>query len=179
MKNLIAFTGNAGCGKSTAAQALCSKRQATRISFADPLRSMLQAFGLSWKQLTIDKQHPIGWLDGKTPRQLMQTLGTEWGRHLVHPDLWIRIAQRRIEQHRETSSRPLVFDDCRFDNEARTVRAMGGIVVHVRREGVANIAPAHVSEAGVSDSLIDLRIVCTVDDRDEFQRQVIAALDAA
>jgi Tfp pilus assembly ATPase PilU len=179
MKNLIAFTGYAGCGKSTAAQALTSKRQASRISFADPLRNMLRAMGLSWKQLTVEKQEPIGWLDGKSTRQLMQTLGTEWGRQLVHPDIWIRLARRRIQQHREVSSHPLVIDDCRFDNEARMVRELGGIVVRVTREGAANIAPAHVSEAGVSDSLIDRVIFNSTADRDEFQRQVLATLDAA
>jgi hypothetical protein len=178
MNNLIAFTGHAGCGKSTCAQALTSKRQATRISFADPLRKMLVAFGLSWKQLTIDKQHPISWLEGKTPRYLMQTLGTDWGRAMVHPNLWVMLAQRRIEEHRETSSRPIVFDDCRFDNEARMIRGLGGIVVHISRVGVGNIAPAHASEAGVSDSLIDLRIVSDLDDREAFQKQVLGILDA-
>ena len=33
---------------------------------------------------------------GKTPRYLMQTLGTEWGRMMVDGDLWVELCCVRI-----------------------------------------------------------------------------------
>jgi hypothetical protein len=38
---------------------------------------------------------------GKSPREIMQTLGTEWGRRLVNPDLWVCLAEREVEKLRQ------------------------------------------------------------------------------
>jgi hypothetical protein len=117
------------------------------------------------------------WLDGKTPRQLMQTLGTEWGRELVHDNLWVKLAQRRIEQHRAASTKPLVFDDCRFDNEAQLIRGLGGIVVNLYRPEAVGATMSHKSEAGVHPCLVNLTILNAGEGRDEFQRLVLSSLD--
>ena len=51
MKNLIALTGLAGSGKTTAADYLVKAHGFTRIKFADPLKSMLYTLGLVYEDI--------------------------------------------------------------------------------------------------------------------------------
>jgi len=91
---LIGLTGPAGSGKDTVARLLCEQHGFVQIAFADPLRAMLKAgLGLTDEHFNNreDKEAPLEWL-GKSPRQLLQTLGTEWGRRQVHPHLWLELA---------------------------------------------------------------------------------------
>jgi hypothetical protein len=90
------------------------------------------------------------WCD-RSPRHLMQTLGTEWARNSVHPDFWILLAQKELDAHHFNGS-GIVYTDVRFDNEADFIRRNGGLVIHIKRKhgpGVAAHAAAHASEAGV------------------------------
>ncbi|HHK4489846.1 TPA: deoxynucleotide monophosphate kinase, partial [Pseudomonas aeruginosa] len=50
-----------------------------------------------------------------------------------------------------------VISDVRFDNEADWIRAKGGVVVHLRRQGAADVA-AHSSESGITPGARDLFI---------------------
>lgn len=176
MSPLTAFTGLATCGKSTAARSLVAARGSTavRLSFADPLRDMLRALGLTAEQLTVHKNEPIAWCGGKTARALLQSLGTEWGRELVSPDLWAGAMERRILEAWDVGH-AVVIDDCRFDNEARMVRRLGGRVVEIERPGLVRLA--HASERGVAPELIDARI-CNDGDQPQFVARVLALADA-
>lgn len=174
MNRLIAFTGLATSGKSTASQVLAERLNYTRMSFATPLRAMLGAIGLSAEQLYGRKTEVVPWL-GKTPRELMQTLGTEWGRNMVHPEIWTLIAQNQIAQHQSRKTSGIVFDDCRFDNEARMIQALGGIVIRVYRKGPDTMG--HASEAGVSDEFIRGSIT-NCGERADFQTHVVNVCNA-
>lgn len=155
---VIGFCGPAGHGKTTAALfVVASCPDFYRISFADPIRQMLQALGLSAADLSTGKQQPHPLLGGKTPRHAMQTLGTEWGRHAIDPEIWLRCARERALAIICAGGR-VVFDDVRFDNEAQTIRGLGGIVVGVRRPS-APLLVGHSSEAGVSPSLLAATLV--------------------
>jgi len=63
---LVALSGLAGSGKSTAASSLVAANWA-RISFATPIRQMLLALGVTPEELSA-KTAPIDWLGGKTAR---------------------------------------------------------------------------------------------------------------
>lgn len=155
MARLIALTGYAGTGKDTAADALEHQGYA-RVAFADPLKDMLCALLRCTREQLEDrafKEQPHPVLGGKTPRYAMQTLGTEWGRKLISEDIWVDAAMRRVGH-----GVPTVFTDCRFENEAEAVRAGGGQVVRVIRPGVGPVNE-HVSDAGVSDELVDVMLV--------------------
>lgn len=162
---IISFTGMMTAGKTSASKAL---RQWlgpqingggtppwNLFSFADALRDMLRPIGLTDWHFNEGKTVPIDWLDGKTPRQLMQSLGTEWGRGMVHPEIWVRLARSRLEAAAK-SNVPVINDDCRFDNEAQVIHALGGTVIEVRRPGLSRAE--HASERGVSPDLIDAYI---------------------
>jgi hypothetical protein len=145
---VIGIAGLARTGKDTVASFLIAERHARyRYSFADPIKAML-AVGLGvdfndpyWQTR---KETPIPAF-GKSPRQLMQTLGTEWGRQQVSDSLWIVLAKERLLQN----GPGMVIADVRFDNEAEFVRSVGGVVLHVVRQGAEAVA-VHASEGGVA-----------------------------
>lgn len=160
---LIGICGVAGSGKDAAADVLVSRYGYIRNKFADPLYEMVSAmtgYTVSQLQDRTLKEKPIRWLDGKTPRELLQTLGTEWGRGMVCSDVWIRSLQKRVERALE-DGRPSVITDVRFDNEARWIHTMGGEVWRVVRDVPGHLAcrAHHSSEEGIEDGLIDRTIV--------------------
>lgn len=159
---LIGLTGLAGAGKDTAADYLVQHHAWRKVSFAQPLKDGLCAmFGWSPEQL-LDREWKESVIPsiGKSPRQLMQTLGTEWGREMVHRDLWLILAEQAIASKLEY--RDVVVSDVRFDNEADMIRSMGGRIVHISRKGISGVA-AHTSESGVTYCQAD---VCVANNGD-------------
>lgn len=139
--HLIAFCGVAGSGKSTAAKYL-QKQGYRRERFAGPLKAMMAALGCTEAEIDGDrKEIPCDLLGGATPRHAMQTLGKEWGRDLIHPDLWLNAWKNAVK----AKAGPVTCDDCRFPNETAAIREMGGIIVRIERAGVA-VSSTHVSE---------------------------------
>lgn len=143
MTRLIAITGQAGSGKTTAA-GFFERHGFVRTRFADPLKAMLRALGLGQDEVDGSrKELPCALLNGKTPRHAMQTLGTEWGRISLGEEFWIRHWQARAADCLDLGG-DVVVDDCRFANEAAAVRALGGFVL--RLEGRGGISGQHLSE---------------------------------
>lgn len=155
---VIGLTGPAGCGKSTIAQHLVAQDGFTRVRFAEPLKLMLRAYlehcgaepELIERMIEGDlKETPSALLVGRTPRHAMQTLGTEWGRMCIDEHLWTSAAAMRVHRLRRHTN--IVIDDVRFENEADTVRHMGGKVVMITGRG--GIPGNHASESGVVPDL--------------------------
>lgn len=149
----VAFTGLATCGKTTAAEALCStKHRIYRTAFADPLKAMVAILTPE-----TDKNARPPELCGKTVREAYQSLGTDWGRNMIGENIWLIAAQqrftRKLKAIKDGIMGGIVVDDCRFDNEAKLVKELGGIVVRIVRPGLS--AMDHASEAGISDNLVD------------------------
>lgn len=144
---IVGLAGPARCGKDTVASLLHRVFNTGSVAFADPIRDSLKAMlGLEWEHFHGKlKEVEIDWL-GKSPRQLMQTLGTEWGRDRVNPDIWLLIAGRKMDKILE--DRGVVVTDVRFENEAEYIRSKGGEVWHISRPGIQAVN-AHASEAGV------------------------------
>lgn len=151
---VVAFTGLAGSGKSTAADYLVGKGY-VRVKFAGPLKAMMRAMGLSEAHIEGDlKELPTPLLAGRTPRHAMQTLGTDWGRDMIGPTLWTGLWYATASDVLDHGGR-VVCDDCRFANEAEVVRAIGGRVI--RLQGRGGIAGGHVSES--QDFPVDCEVV--------------------
>ncbi len=159
---VIALTGLAGSGKSTASKYLVDKHGYQLVKFAGPLKDMLRAIGLSEAQIEGElKEEPCEWLHGATPRHAMQTLGTQWGRACIGPSFWIELWVRRVNQIIAEGGR-VVVDDCRFPNEADEVRKLGGVVW--RLVGRGGIAGSHESEAGCGRPDMEIRNTHGIDD---------------
>lgn len=161
---IIGLCGAANAGKNTVADLL---RPDAVIAFADPLYEALSVMlGIPVAKLR-DRQFKetvIPWLR-KSPRQMLQTLGTEWGRGMVNDRLWLILAERRIRSAIDHGARTIAITDVRFDNEAELILGLGGSIVAVSRPGAATCV-GHVSEAGIDPRLISLTLENsgTVDD---------------
>lgn len=154
---IIGLHGLARSGKDTLAAYLVEHHGFVRIGLADPLRKFVSDItGIPLEELMDGpaKETPIEWLNQKSPRVLMQTLGTEWGRDMVDPEMWLKVAHQAVRRARQDGAPGVVIPDIRFDNEAAFVKTFGGEVFKVVRESAAPVS-AHVSEAGVAPWLID------------------------
>lgn len=147
---LIGLCGPAGCGKTTIAEGLRDRRGFKIVSFADPLYDAVSLItGLPVEKLkdrTVKERELPG--IGRSPRFLLQTLGTDWGREMVSEDIWVRAAMARIQPDED-----VVVPDVRFDNEAEAIADTGGQVFYVVRPGWRCLeahAASHASERGVS-----------------------------
>jgi hypothetical protein len=145
---LIGLTGLAGSGKSEAARILIEQFGFERVKFADPLKNMIRRMLADMGHIAEDVERMIeGDLKeveipelGVTPRRLMVTLGTEWGRDLIRADLWTRLWAARADQFDL-----VIADDVRFPNEVEAIRNRGGILWKIERPGLER--GTHASEA--------------------------------
>lgn len=155
---LIGLTGRARSGKTTAAEHLVGTYLMEHYAFADPLRDGLMAiFNLDPSDFEGDrKEQPLAWLD-RSPRQLMQSMGTEWARNTVHPDVWVKLAEQNLDYMTKALGAVLGFvvSDVRFENEADLIRRRGGTIIHISRAAAQAVNP-HISEAGVAGNKADL-----------------------
>jgi hypothetical protein len=143
------YSSAAQSGKSTVSREL-ELRGFVRVPFAEPLKLMVGALlvevgrtpgEVRWL-LHEDKEEVLEEL-GVSSRHLLQTLGTEWGRQCISPDVWLKVWRARASRYER-----VVVDDVRFENEAELLRSLGGDVWRVQREGVANLS-THASEGGL------------------------------
>lgn len=160
---VIGLTGPGGCGKSTVANAIMWRalrygwKRPARIHTGEPLKAMLRGFyaaaGLSAEEAArrVDgdlKRTPCPLLGGKTPTFAQQTIGTEWGREMICPNLWLGVWRKRAADA-VAAGLPVINESVRFYNEAGEIRAMGGVVIRlVARAG--DLEGGHASEAGVA-----------------------------
>lgn len=78
-----------------------------------------------------------------TPRKLMQLVGTECGRQIIHPNIWVnatfadyvpRKYEAKSVEEWEIGKKMLsnwIISDLRFPNELEAIKSRGGIVIRV------------------------------------------------
>lgn len=76
-------------------------------------------------------------------------MGTDFGRDMLHPELWLRLLAADIERMTANGITP-VITDVRFENEAAFVRNLGGTLIHVVNPETVSRTDAHASENGVA-----------------------------
>ena len=160
---LIGIHGKARSGKTSVATWLGKNRDAFAAAFADPIKqTIVNLFGLTWDYFHDAglKEAPIHGI-GRSPRYLAQSLGTEWGRDLVHPDIWVFAMQQYLAAGKVWGKlgQMIVIHDLRFENEAKWIREHG-TVLHITRPGAdGNVGiEGHASEAGIVPVAGDLLI---------------------
>jgi len=102
------------------------------------------AFGTDFLNKFTDKESPRDDLGGKSIRQAMMTLGTEWGREMMYQNIWVDCTVRRIKNWEWASK--IVIDDARFNNEYDALKKLGAKFVKILRDGVEPSDLSHSSE---------------------------------
>ena len=83
-----------------------------------------------------------------TPRLLLQLLGTQCGREIIHPNLWVTAlfadyegkedkSKRKYEHianHKNVIYPSWLVTDVRFPNEAKAIKDRGGLIIRVNRD---------------------------------------------
>lgn len=154
---LIGFNGQMGVGKSTAIKVLREQgKTCYLIKFAGPLYEIQEFI---YDRIREVYQRPSTFVKD---RKLLQWIGTEWGRGTIRDSLWVDLWKAETKYAQENyPGAIIVCDDVRFDNEAHTIKSIGGTVVQIVRDDSTKHADGgtgiinHASEAGISAALVD------------------------
>lgn len=179
---LVGITGKARTGKDTIAEHMASNHKFHRYSFAAPIKVACKAmFGWNEQHTEGELKEVVDLRFNISPRQAMQKLGTEFGREMVNPDMWVTRADVEYQRilHNEMLTgymNGMVVPDVRFENEAQWVRDNGGIIVHVTRSQAKPVNP-HSSEEGIAPKDTDV-IITNNDSLDDLYWQVDKMVEA-
>ena len=140
---LIGLVGLIGSGKDTVAERLITHHGYKRDSFAKSLKDAVSSmFNWDREMLEGNTSESRAWREqpdkfwsekmGKevTPRWVLQYFGTEVMRQGMYDAIWVDSVIGRYKGDKT------VISDTRFQNEIKTIKAHGGIVVLVKREEI-------------------------------------------
>ena len=138
--SIVGIVGKKFSGKDTCADFLVDNMNYKKFSFAKGLKQVCQvAFLLSDEQL-YDPSHKeiVDERWGKTPRELMQFVGTDLFRTYFDRNIWLKRLEIDIESFPEIQN--IVIPDVRFENEYRFLQEYAqkkGIpcfMIHIERD---------------------------------------------
>ena len=140
---IVGLVGQIGAGKGTVADLFVDRHDFFKESFANSVKDACAAvFGWDRAMLEGDTLESRAWREQSdawwseklgrefSPRLALQLMGTEAGRDVFHPDLWVHTVLRRCEQAPYNN---YVIADVRFPNEINAIKESGGKVIRVRR----------------------------------------------
>ena len=137
---LIGLVGLISSGKDTVANRLVTKHGYKRDSFADPLKDAVSKI-FNWDRKLLEgntsesrkwREQPDAFWSKKmgkevTPRLILQQFGTEVMRGQMYDGIWVDSLIARYKGEKT------VVSDTRFQNEIKTIKAHGGVIVLVKR----------------------------------------------
>lgn len=179
---LVGVTGLARSGKDHASDYLAKHMRLHKYAFAEPLKTMLKSvFGDHFHE---GDRSGICPETCKSYRVMMQTLGTEWGREMMNPQVWVNLVAKRwreveagchmVQEGRDHTgykgyiAEGMVLSDVRFDSEAEWIQLNSGVILEIVRpehkslvEKVKKVVglEGHQSERGISRHYITHTIV--------------------
>lgn len=146
---LIGICGEIGSGKSLIATYLKDALEFNEYAFANPLKDIAIAMGFEKKEVwgTQEQKMAINKYWGISAREFLQKFGTEIGRNLlpkIIPDMymgnsgspWIRLFEihwKSLIEYKGENAK-LVVSDVRFEDEAKTIKQNGGIIIRLIRQ---------------------------------------------
>jgi len=163
---VVAFAGYAGAGKGTAGLAL-AHRDWKCFSFATPLREIVSRvyhvpMHFFTDPILKNEIHPN--LNGKSPRKVLQLIGTEGFRHLIDEDTWVKCLERDVlaflRQFPPGYPPGFYIDDLRFLSEIKFLQSRDVITVYVENPNVSQqFSHQSEDEIGQVGDKCDYRII--------------------
>jgi hypothetical protein len=171
--NLIGISGKISSGKDLAGKILndLSGNIFENKKFADKLKDMVclligctreqledrdfkeKELGEEWRQyfnddydLVCEKESTFSSL--LTPRKLLQLLGTEAGRQVIHNNIWVNALFADYDTSSNYDSN-WIITDVRFPNECQAIKDRGGIVIKINRD--SDVVDNHSSETALDN----------------------------
>jgi len=160
-----------------------------------------KSFKVTWLNRLSKLVEAYGWDEAKKSedvRHHMQVLGTEFGREMAPRyqtvtyggmSVWLRLALDKIESLRsfcavtELPEPRFVITDVRFEDEAKFIKGLGGLLIHVYRPNystsAASTSSSHASESMTVSRMADMEIVNsgTVEDLHAMVKQSLGIFD--
>jgi len=180
---LIAVSGKLGSGKDYIAENLLLPligKTVSKMAFADHIKINVasQDPNISLRQcLEGDKSTEL--------RRKLQIAGTEQGRCLYGPDIWVTTLENwiRLRRLRDRNPDVVLVTDCRFPNEAKWIEDNGGLLIRVhapsrnevalkRESGGCNTTYTAIKEHLSETALDEYPFKYTVNNEPEFQLTV-------
>lgn len=144
---IVALSGYGQSGKDSVANIL-KKQGYKRLAFADKIRESLYMLNpaVSYDGRVREVVDELGWERAKLThpevRELLQRMG-DVGRSLYGEDFWVDLTLSEV-----TYSEKYVISDCRYPNEAKAIKEIGGKIFRVERPGYGP-ANSHHSETAM------------------------------
>ena len=147
------YSPGASHGKTETAKILVAEYGYLPVKMAGPLKAMLRTFLLEAsvapemvdRYIEGDLKEAVVPEVGVTSRHLMQSLGTEWGRDCIKPDLWASMAITRIRSLLKAGKR-VVVDDMRFREEYHALSLLSARMIKVTR--ISKLIESQTTKAG-------------------------------
>jgi hypothetical protein len=138
---IVGFLGFIGSGKGTAGDIL-KEIGFVKQSFAGPVKDTASVM-FGWPRHLLEgdteesrkfrEEYDSFWSKKFgyqfTPRMALQTIGTEVGRDLFDPNIWISRLEKNIEENKN-----YVITDVRFKNEMNWIKNNNGILIEIQRD---------------------------------------------
>jgi len=131
---IIAVSGKIGCGKDYTTENFLIPtleqygiKNCSRMAFADHIKiNVASQRGIPIEECLVSQKSP-------ELRRALQIVGTEQGRDLHGPEIWVQTLENwiRLRAIREESLGAVMVTDCRFPNEAAWVEKNGGLLIRV------------------------------------------------
>ena len=141
---IIGLVGFIGAGKTTVANILHKEHNFHKLAFSDTLKDVVSSiFGWDRELLsgdsvesreyreTPDASWSLAFGYPVTPRLMLQKVGTEGLRDVIHQNIWVVSLQRRLLNYEDGDN--LVIHDVRFPNEIAMLKKLGASIVRVER----------------------------------------------
>jgi hypothetical protein len=172
---IIGLSGYAQTGKDTIADYLVKTYGFTRVAFADPIREAVYKLNpkiniYDMKSVSLSTAvDRLGWetvkVESEDARWLLQRMGTEVGRDLFGPNVWVDKAMEKASRHDK-----VVITDVRYPNELEAILGHSGAVWRVIKDD-AGAVNRHASESALDDYPFEY-IIFNNDTKEDLYRSI-------
>jgi hypothetical protein len=86
------------------------------------------------------------------PRDSLTIIGTEFGRNMIHPDIWIKTV---FDRYKSNENKNLVITDLRFPNEFESIKKHKGYTIRIHRPCLQQNIPNNIVNEHISETALD------------------------